>query len=702
MATMIDPRRLRDRAAALVPQRTSVDAGHQRTRAFTAARRHSFMVRALRTVLPVLALGILAVYGATTWRIATLRTAGIKLEEIRISNDHLVMASPTYAGYGKDGSRHNVRAKSAETDLMSQKRVKLTAIEGDIVQSSGTTIDLKAVRGTFEQDNGVLELHEQIDVRSSDGMTAKLTAATVYTKESRIVSNEPVSADMPSARIRAQRMELDIKQRLAAFVGDVAVRMTPQQATAKPSAEAPTAAVGTGAPANGVPATVPVKKERAASSALGPSFSSGEPVDVTADRLDVDDNKHIARFRTNVVARQGTSTLTAPELDAEYAGSAAVPGQKSKAAGEAKASTPADQAAASRLTNLKARGGIVMTREGGDQATATTLHYDAEEQRTTLAGPVVITSGTDRRATSNAEIEHKTDRLMLVGAVVLTQARNVLKGERLAVDRANGRTRLDSPVGTGRISALLHRGEEGQARKSAAGGDARESGAFGAFRSDPNQPVDIDAATLDFDDARRSANFAGNVVAKQGDFIIRTPNLAAFFTGQASLMAMPAAKGSEPSTPATLKKIEARGGVVVTGTDGQKVTGDWADFDPQANFVTVGGRVVASQGKNIVEGTKLVMDLTTGRTRFEIDAPQGVKPVQSPEASAVPCVQGQNCTSRRRIRAVFYPKDAKQLAKQRTSRDKSAPATTSAPAAGTGQSAWQSETTKAPPAGAQR
>ena len=695
MATMIDQRRLRDRAAALVPRRASAGAADARARAFVVARRHSFFVRALRTLLPAFALGTLVIYGATTWRVATLRSAGIQLEEIRISNDHLLMASPTYAGYGKDGSRHNVRAKSAETDLLSQKRVKLTAIEGDIVQASGTTIELKAVRGTFEQDSGILELHERIDVRSSDGMTAKLTAATVYTKESRIVSNEPVTADMPTGNIRAQRMELETKERRAAFIGDVAVRMTPQQPPAK-AETAPETATTSGAR---------TKKDKASSTALGPSFSSSEPVDITSERLDVDDGKRLAMFRTNVVARQGTSTLSAPELDAAYAGRSALPGQSTPSETPA---TPAGQAAASRLTSLKARGGIVMTRDT-DRATASTLHYDAEVQRTVLAGPVLITSGADRRATSiSAEIDHQSDRMMLVGSVVLHQARNVLKGERLAIDRANGKARLDSPAdaarGTGRISALLHRGEEARARPKtgAANGDQRESGAFGAFRTDPNAPIDIEAAALDFEDARRSAVFTGSVVAKQGDFVIRTPNLTALFSGQTSLLAMPAAKGSDAGTAASLRKIEARGGVVVTGSDGQKVTGDWADFDPQSNFATVGGRVVAHQGKNIVEGTKLVIDLTSGRTRFEIDAPQGVKPVQAPETSAVPCVAGQNCTSRRRIRAVFYPKDAKQLSKSRGQRSKDGASSSPSPAPGTGQSSWQSSTTRTPTPGAPR
>jgi lipopolysaccharide transport protein LptA len=406
-------------------------------------------------------------------------------------------------------------------------------------------------------------------------------------------------------------------------------------------------------------------------------------------------------FRTNVVARQGTASLTAPELDAAYAGRSALPGQsKPKAAEDA---TPAADAAASRLTSLKARGGIVMTRDG-DRATATSLHYDAETQRTALAGPVDMTSGTDRRASSaDAEIDHKADQITLTGAVVLHQGRNVLKGERLAVDRANGRARLDSPAdgarGAGRISVLLHRGDAdgARAKTSAAAGNPGDNRLTGAFRTDPNAPIDIDAATLDFEDARRYAVFAGSVVAKQGDFVIRAPTLTAHFSSQSALLALPTGKGSEPAGAASLKKIEARGGVVITGKDGQKVTGEAADFDPAANFATVSGRVVVTQGNNVVEGSKLIMDLTSGRTRFETATPGTAAAEESEGTSAVPCAPGHTCTSRRRIRAVFFPQDAKKLSK---SSKRPLPTQRTTPPAATGtaqrssQSSWGSSTSK--------
>jgi len=684
MATTIDPRRARDRPGDLAPNGTgargsSHDAGLDRARAFSAARRHSAMVRTMRFALPAFAIGILGIYGLTTWHMATLRASGVTLENIQISNDHLVMANPKYAGAGKDGSRHAVRARSAETDIVSQKIVKLTAIEGEIVQLNGTKIDLTAIRGTFDQESGVLELHEQIDVKSSDGMTAKLTSATVLTKENRIISNEPITASSTSGTIRARSMEMATKRRLATFTGDVAVRMTPPQQ----------------------PANAPKKeKEKSQSTALGPSFSSNEPVDITSDRLTVDDEKRTAMFRTNVVARQGTATLLAPELDAVYAGRSALPGASAD---------PATDPAASRLTNLQARGGIVMTRDT-DRATATALNYDAETQRTLLTGPVDMTSGIDRRATSTmAEIDHKADRITLDGAVVLYQGKNILRGERLAIDRANGRGRLDNPPesarGNGRITVILYRPEGSTSRpRPSSTADANDGAAIGAFRTDPSAPIDIDAAALDFDENKRNAHFTGNVVAKQGEFVIRTPSLTAMFQGQTSLLSvMP--KSGESSGATSLKKIEARNGVVITGKDGQKVTGDWADFDPIGNFATVGGRVVVNQGKNVVEGSKLIMDLTSGRTRFETGGTDVAS--RPPAESTLPCVPGQTCTSKPRVRAVFYPKDVKRPP---ANRDRNPPASlapetpgSQAPAPaqsrGPSQSSWESSTTRSPGTG---
>ncbi len=66
-----------------------------------------------------------------------------------------------------------------------------------------------------------------------------------------------------------------------------------------------------------------------------------------------------------------------------------------------------------------------------------------------------------------------------------------------------------------------------------------------------------------------------------------------------------------------ISKIEARGEVVITTDQDQTTTSDWALYDVPAQLVTVGGNVVLTQGKNVLKGDRLVIDLKTGESRFE-------------------------------------------------------------------------------------
>ena len=70
-----------------------------------------------------------------------------------------------------------------------------------------------------------------------------------------------------------------------------------------------------------------------------------------------------------------------------------------------------------------------------------------------------------------------------------------------------------------------------------------------------------------------------------------------------------------------MTRIKAKTKVQITSKDDQSATGDWADFDPKANMATLGGNVVLKQGKNVVRGTKLVIDMTTGESVIKTEAP---------------------------------------------------------------------------------
>src|SRR5207248_11698547 len=94
--------------------------------------------------------------------------------------------------------------------------------------------------------------------------------------------------------------------------------------------------------------------------------------------------------------------------------------------------------------------------------------------------------------------------------------------------------------------------------------------------------------------------------------------------------AAPAAKGSAKSAPiqsatpgpggaSSIKRLEARGSVVVTQKD-QIVTGEAAVFDTKSNLVTMLGGVVLTQCKNVLKGDRLIVDMTTGVSRVESDS----------------------------------------------------------------------------------
>jgi lipopolysaccharide export system protein LptA len=185
---------------------------------------------------------------------------------------------------------------------------------------------------------------------------------------------------------------------------------------------------------------------------------------------------------------------------------------------------------------------------------------------------------------------------------------------------------------------------------------------FGGFSKNSDQPIDIESDVLVVHDAQKYATFKGNVKAVQGTTTLRSRELDVHYVGSGSdsLAKGPDTTGSTPA-PTTgaaagtgdakpsgvglgtnngtqISKIEARGEVVITSDQDQTTTSDWALYDVPAQLVTVGGNVVLMQGKNVLKGDRLVIDLKTGESRFE---------------------NRGNTAAGGRIRALFMPKEVK-------------------------------------------
>ena len=155
--------------------------------------------------------------------------------------------------------------------------------------------------------------------------------------------------------------------------------------------------------------------------------------------------------------------------------------------------------------------------------------------------------------------------------------------------------------------------------------------AMQGFSQNRDQPIQIEAASLEMRDKKKEATFAGNVKVVQGDTTMTSKTLVVFYdlsSGQAAPAPTPA-KGAKsapmqsatpgPGGSSSIKRLEARGSVVVTQKE-QVVTGETAIFDTRANLITMAGGVVLTQCQNVLRGDRLLVDMTTGVSRVESDS----------------------------------------------------------------------------------
>jgi lipopolysaccharide export system protein LptA len=154
--------------------------------------------------------------------------------------------------------------------------------------------------------------------------------------------------------------------------------------------------------------------------------------------------------------------------------------------------------------------------------------------------------------------------------------------------------------------------------------------AMQGFSQNRDQPIQIEAATLEMRDKKKEATFAGNVKVVQGDTTMTSKVLVVFYDSAPA--ATPAANSKTaakaapipsaapgPGGSSSIRRLEAKGNVVVTQKD-QVVTGDTAVFDTKANLITMLGGVVLTQCKNVLRGDRLMVDMTTGVSRVESDS----------------------------------------------------------------------------------
>jgi lipopolysaccharide export system protein LptA len=140
----------------------------------------------------------------------------------------------------------------------------------------------------------------------------------------------------------------------------------------------------------------------------------------------------------------------------------------------------------------------------------------------------------------------------------------------------------------------------------------QQQGAASALKGhDTNAPVDVSSQRIEVQDRADRAVFVGDVHAVQGDLTMDTERLTVAYSTAPS-------KGGNVQ----INRIDAAGGVVVRSPS-ETAKGDLGIYDIDRRLITVLGNVQLNQGANQINGSRLVIDLDSGRAVVD-GGPPGV------------------------------------------------------------------------------
>ena len=149
---------------------------------------------------------------------------------------------------------------------------------------------------------------------------------------------------------------------------------------------------------------------------------------------------------------------------------------------------------------------------------------------------------------------------------------------------------------------------------SAAFAQQQQKGSVSALKGhNTNAPVDVTAQRIEVQDRADRAVFVGAVHATQADLQLDTDRLTVAYSNKPT-------GGAGPGVQ--IHRLDAAGGVVVRSPS-ETAKGDFGIYDIDRRLITVLGNVQLNQGSNQVNGSRLVIDLDSGRAVID-GGPPGV------------------------------------------------------------------------------
>lgn len=155
-------------------------------------------------------------------------------------------------------------------------------------------------------------------------------------------------------------------------------------------------------------AVAPAIGQRANSSAKG--HDTNAPVDVGADRIEVEDRANRAILSGNVVARQGNMTLNSARLTVVYANTGTRPAGQTATPGQGV-----------QIQRLEASGNVLL-RSPTETARSQFAIYDLDRRIVTMIGAVTLDQGANHVQGARLVLDVDTHRAVMDGGAAGSQS----------------------------------------------------------------------------------------------------------------------------------------------------------------------------------------------------------------------------------------------------------------------------------------
>jgi lipopolysaccharide export system protein LptC len=205
---------------------TAIALATSRADAFDRATRHSRRVRFLKLALPLAAVTLAVLFGGYSY-FAAPPALQVKAEGAAFSEGKLVMAKPQLNGFTRDNLPYSMTADRAVQDPGNQGVVELLGIDANLPISAKDVAKVDATRGVYDRDGNTLNLTDDVTVKTSDGMVARLKSAYLDMGSGAMKTDQPVEISLDGSTIRSDSMSMHDNGKVVVFENRVRVDIDP-------------------------------------------------------------------------------------------------------------------------------------------------------------------------------------------------------------------------------------------------------------------------------------------------------------------------------------------------------------------------------------------------------------------------------------------------------------------------------------------